>query len=371
MPEVFRGLWIALGVTLVLTALFDAVGTLVTTRNRKGRYWPTNLLYRHSWKFWRMFGLRRRDEDRRERILTAYGPISLLMLLTIWVGLEVFGWGFVWYGLRDSFTGISSPLDGIYFSGVDFFTVGFGDILAVKGGTRLLVVVAAFSGVTTMALVIGFLPTLYGAYQDRERQLLLLDDVSGTYVTPIGLVDAYTTNGDLEPFYAMLRDWERWVASVMETHTAYRMLTLFRSRRTGQSWLTAIRVVTDSAVIVLASVEGAGLRAPVLLYRRSVELVDQLTRQVKVDAPPERDLEAEEAEFRRDYDRLGSFGLSLRPYDDAWSTLRQLRESYVPALASLSEALLSPTRFKNPEVRYPSIVEHLAGERRRSQPPPS
>jgi hypothetical protein len=361
--------WIAFGALLVVTAVLDSVATLVTTRNRKGRYWPTNWFYRVSWRAWRRFGLHRRDEDRREQILTAYGPLSLLMLLAIWVGLEIVGWAFIWYGLRDSFNEISDPLDAIYFSGVNFFTVGFGDIVAVKDGTRLLVMVAAFSGVATMALVIGYLPTLYGAYLDRERQLVLLDDVSGTYVTPIGLIEAHTGIGDLEPFCRMLSDWERWVASVIGTHTAYRMLALFRSRRTGQSWLTAIGIVTDSAVLVLASVDGAGRREPILLYRRATELVDELSRQFKAGPPPKRDAEADEADFRRSYERLGDLGLPRRPYDDAWGTVQQLREAYIPQLDSLSEAVLSPSRFRNPEVRYPAVVEQLAAEQRRSRRP--
>lgn len=359
-----RLLWFLLGAAVLFVALSDAIGTLVTTRDRKAGWWPTNWFYRHSWRLWRLLGVRMRNEDRRERTLSAYGPLSLLFLLTIWVGLEILGWGLIWWGMRESFNAIHSIGDAWYFAGVNYFTVGFGDIVPVEIGARLLTVFAAFTGITTSALVIGFLPTLYGAYSQREQQLLLLDDLSGTHVTPVGLIDAYASQGDLSRLYTFLGEWESWAASVLETHTAYRMLVLFRSRRTGQSWLIAIGVVTDTAVTVMACVRGAGVREPLRLYRRSTELLSALTKTYHVqthEARPQLADVSEEA-FRQDYDRLGALGFELRPYALAWQDVRSLREAYVPQLTVLSRALLSPTTFRNPEIQYPDVLAHLAAE---------
>ena len=72
-------------------------------------------------------------------------------------------------------------------------------------------------GLVSIALVIGYLPTLFGAYSRREVQLLTLD----------GLAAAFA-------------DWEWWCAEVFDSHTAYPMLAFFRSRRPGQHWLTAL-----------------------------------------------------------------------------------------------------------------------------------
>ena len=99
-----------------------------------------------------------------------YGPLSLLGLLVTWVVLLVAGRG--WWGLRSAVTGVDGYLDAVYFAGVGFFTVGFGDLVPTGGLARLLVLVEAFMGLVTMALVIGYLPTLYGAYSRREVQLL-------------------------------------------------------------------------------------------------------------------------------------------------------------------------------------------------------
>ena len=354
--------WIIVGGVLVVVALADAVSTLVTTRTRKGRWWPTAAFYRLAWPSWRKVGQRIKDLERRERMLGAFGPVSLLCLLVIWVGLEIIGWGFVWYGLRASFEGIDSVIESWYFSGVNFFTVGFGDILPLSGWTRILAVCSAFTGVITTALVVGFLPTLYSAYSDREAELLTVDDLSGTYVTAIGLIELNAPDGDVTALYRRFEEWERWVARVIQSHTAYRMLVMFRSRRAGQSWLAGLGIVTDTAVTLLASVRGQQLRAPLLLYRRATELVAVLSDEFNVRRDLPNVFEIEEEEFRRRYERLGALGFQLRPFDEAWATMSQLREGYVPQLLEVSWALLAPVRFRNPEVRYPDVLDRLRRE---------
>lgn len=369
-----RALWFVGGAAVLVVTFADAVGTLVTTRNRSGRFWPTLWFYRHSWSAWRQVGLRMRDDDHRERALTAYGPLSLLVLLMMWVALEIVGWSFVWFGMRESFATIDTHLDALYFSGVNFFTVGFGDIVAVHGVARLLVVFAAFTGVTTMALVVGFLPTLYGAYSERERQLLLLDDLSGRNTTALGLIEAHLSRGagsdggDVSSLAGFFDEWERWAAGVMETHTSYRMLALFRSRRTGQSWMTALGVLAETASIVLACLPDAPLRAATRYYRRSSELLHALANSAHVRARIGPGPQYEADDFRDMYDQLARLGLELRPFDEAWPAMQALRDGYVPELSALFQVLLPPRRFLNPDVRSPELLELLNRYVERDEP---
>ena len=182
------------GFVVVLVTASDAVSTLVTTRRRRGRHWPTQVFYRRTWRAWVAIG-RRAGPELREGFLAVYGPLSLLGLLVTWVALLVAGWGAVWWGLQSRIDGVDGYLDAVYFAGVGFFTVGFGDVLPTVGLARLLVLVEAFMGLVTMALVIGYLPTLYGAYSRREVQLLSLDDMSDEATTPIGFLEACYLSG--------------------------------------------------------------------------------------------------------------------------------------------------------------------------------
>ena len=259
--------WIVVGGVLVVVALADAVSTLVTTRTRKGRWWPTAAFYRLGWPAWRRVGRHIKDLERRERLLGAFGPVSLLCLLVIWVGLEIIGWGFVWYGLRASFEGIDSMIGSWYFSGVNFFTVGFGDPAALRldpDPCRLLGLHGRHhhrAGGGLSAHPLQRLQRSRGRAADRRRPL-------GHLRHAIGLIELNAPDGDVTALYRRFEEWERWVARVIQSHSAYRMLVMFRSRRAGQSWLAGLGVVTDTAVTLLASVRGQQLRAPLLLYRR-------------------------------------------------------------------------------------------------------
>jgi hypothetical protein len=338
---------LAAGLALVLVAASDAVSTLVTTRRRRGRRWPTPVFYRWTWRAWRAIA-RRASPDQREAFLGLYGPLSLLGLLVFWVVLLVAGWGAVWWGLRPAVSGVGSYLDAVYFAGVGFFTVGFGDVLPTGGLARLLVLVEAFMGLVTMALVIGYLPTLYGAYARRELQLLTLDDLSDEPTTPVTFIEATYANGGAQGVAAAFADWERWCDEVYDTHTAYPMLAMFRSRQPGQHWLTGLAVVMDAAALALAMFDNNPAGPAARLWRRSTKLVRNFRRLPAVGlgavgvGPG-----ADEARFRAVYERLGRLGHPTRPYDQAWDSYRRLREAFYPELAAATRLLLVPMEFRH------------------------
>jgi Ion channel len=349
---VVEALAVIAGLVLVLATATDTVSTLVTTRRVRGRHWPTQVFYRWTWRAWKAMARRARPE-RREGLLGVYGPLSLLGLLVTWVVLLVTGWGAVWWGLRSAVTGIDGYLEAVYFAGVGFFTVGFGDLVPTGGLARLLVLAEAFMGLVTMALLIGYLPTLYGAYSRREVQLLSLDDMADEAATPIGFLEACYDGGGAQAVAAAFTDWERWCDEVFDSHTAYPMLALFRSRQPGQHWLTALGVVLDAATICLAAVDGPRAGPAARLWRRASRMLQGLQgmpavrlRAARQDGPP-----AEEASFREAYQRLARRGVPLHPYEQAWADFGRLRAAYLPGLVAATELLLVPMGFRHHTAR--------------------
>jgi hypothetical protein len=309
------------GLTLVLATAGDAVSTVVTTRRRRGRFWPTPVYYRWSWRAWRAVGQRAAPEL-REGFLGSYGPLSLLGLLVLWVLLLVAGWGAVWWGLRSRTNGIGGYLDAVYFAGVGFFTVGFGDIVPVGDLARLLVI----------------------------------DDLSDEPTTPIGFLEACHAAGGVAGIAAAFADWERWCDGVYDSHTTYPMLALFRSRQPGQHWLTGLGVVIDAAAISLAAIDGARAGPAARLWRRASRLLQNFG---ELPAVGLRETElagslGDEGRFRAAYQRLGRLGLPLRPYGEAWEELRRLRAGYYPELVAATELLLVPLEFRHQTARLDS-----------------
>jgi Ion channel len=349
---VAEALAVAAGLVLVLAVASDATSTLVTTRRRRGRFWPTPVYYRWSWRAWRAAG-RRAAPERREGLLTAYGPLSLLGLLVLWVLLLVAGWGAVWWGLRSAVPGLGGYQDALYFAGVGFFTVGFGDLVPTGGLARMLLLVEAFMGLVTMALVIGYLPTLYGAYSRRELQLLALDDLSDEATTPIGFLEACHAAGGAQAMVAAFGEWERWCDEVFDSHTAYPMLAMFRSRQPGQHWLTGLAVVLEAATVVLASIDGARSWPAARLWRRATRLLHgfQGLPVARGRAAELAERPGDEARFRAIYQRLERLALPLHPFEQAWSDLRRLRAAYRPELVAATELLLVPLEFRHQTAR--------------------
>ena len=141
---------------------------------------------------------------------------------------------------------------------------------------RFLSLVETLTGLGTIALLISYLPALYGAYSRREARLLTLDDPLGGRLTPFRVIAVQASDENLELFNRFCSDWEMWTAEVLESHTSYPMLALFRSQHPGQSWVTALGVVTDAATLACAAIVGAEVREPYFLYRRGRRAVDDI-----------------------------------------------------------------------------------------------
>ncbi len=248
-----RVIAVVAGLVLVVGVFLGMVDTLISTRlrvSRRRRFstwlpavtWP---LFRAVSQRARVRSRRRgesseRSEARREAVLSAYPPLVLLALIAFWVGFQVLGWGLIWWG-----SGVIADVtrfgESLYYSGVVYFTVGFGEIVPAASLGRLLSMVEAFSGVLFIALTVGYLPSLYGAFSERERELLLIDDGGEARITPLSLmVERLDGSTDLDDLDATMGEWERWVAMVLETHTSHPLLAYFRSQHAGQSWVTAI-----------------------------------------------------------------------------------------------------------------------------------
>src|SRR5215469_9111546 len=272
-------IWIAGGSVLIALMIGDAVGTLVVTRGRAGRWRPTSLWYAVTWRTTRAVAARL-PRPASDFTLNAYPALSLLGLLLVWLIGLLFGWALVYRGLGQPAGAGGDWATTVYFAGTGLLAASFG---AAHGTTaQLLSLLETVMGLGTVALLISYLPALYGAYSTREAKLLTLDDPLGIRITPARVIAVHAPGGDLEFFYRFCADWEQWTAEVLESHSSYPMLALFRSQHPGQSWITALGVVTDSATLACAAIAGAEHREPYFLYRRGQRAIVDIAARVDV-----------------------------------------------------------------------------------------
>jgi len=344
---------ITLGAGLVASVVLDLVNTLVATDTHSGRWWLTSIIYRYTWRFNRRIAKSLPNEHLKNRFLANYAPITLLLLLCAWVIQQVVGFGLIWWGVG-GLDGATSLFDSIYYSGVVYFTLGFGEVVPADAVPRIGALAEAMAGVLTTALLIGYLPSLYGAYSERERMLMTLDDGSEDRVTPTNLVIARAPGGDTSQLMPFFKDWELWIASVLETHTAFPMLRLFRSKQVGQSWITALGLVSDAA-LHCQMIRGLDNREAYWCLRRSIRLFDELTTGLDLTqwyAEYDEAMAAAVAEsgsaddpFQVIHTQLAAHGFDVLPLDEARAAVIDLRRRYAPALEFLIHEYVAPAGF--------------------------
>lgn len=345
MATVVHGLGVALGVVIVVGMVADAIGTLVVTQGRSARWRPTRLWYATTWKVTRAFaGWLPRAAA--ESAFEVYPAVSLLGLLVLWlVGLLV-GWTFVYWGIGLHVEGTGAFGTILYYSGTALLTAAFGT--AHGAAARTLTLGETLTGLGTIALLISYLPALYGAYSRREARLLTLDDPLGQRITPVRVIAVHCGDGDgdgdMDMLYRFFAEWELWIAEILESHVSYPMLALFRSQHRGQSWITALGVVTDAAALTCACVEGADQREPYFAYRRGRRAVEDISDRLPMRlGDPENWLT--EANFDAAWAMLSDLRLPLRAKDEAWDRLQVLRAAYGTRLQELMDYLVAPRGF--------------------------
>ncbi|MDQ1719543.1 MAG: hypothetical protein QOE89_3496 [Pseudonocardiales bacterium] len=282
---------------------------------------------------------------RRDRILAWQGPTTLLLRLAVWIGLLVFGYGLALLPLVPG--DVSHSFSE---AGSSMFTLGY----SVPTNTTSSVVdyVAAFTGLVVVGLQIGYLPTLYAAFNRRETEVTLLVSRAGVPAwgpeilarTRWGIYD-----GDSRPVLNELFDrWERWSAEVAESHTTYLTLVRLRSPRPLSHWLTSIVAVMDAAALHLSVAPDLEPKvAARLCLRMGFTALRQIaaTMRLPIDEDPDPDGPSTVTyeEFSAAVEMLRSLNYPVQvSTEDAWPNFKGWRVNYEAVAYALAHAVDAP-----------------------------
>ena len=332
-------------IALILIVLWDAFEVIILPRRVRRKFRLTRFFYRSTWKPWSAAAKRISSNDRRELLLSFYGPVSLLFLLSMWAAGLVLGFACLHLSLEtplkveDASTGFRTYL---YFSGSTFFTLGLGDVVAGTWTGRILTVFEAGMGLGFLAIVIGYLPVLYQAFSRRELNISLLDARAGSPSTAAELLRRHFDGDQFVELSAFLREWERWAAELLESHFSYPVLAYYRSQHSNQSWLGALTTILDATTLVMVGIDGTPAHQAQLTFAIARHAVADLAHvfntrpqnPLKDRLPPD--------ELGRMRSNLRRSGILLQDGDTAAEKLNALRRMYEPYVHALSEYLLMP-----------------------------
>lgn len=278
--------------------------------------------------------------ERRDQLMSMYAPIGLVLLPFVWVTLVVAAATPIYWAL-----GVSSWRVAFYESGSSLTTLGY--TAPSNLWTDLAAVIEAVTGLGLVALVISYLPSIYGSFQRRELMVTLLTVRAGS---PPGAANWLIRNhriGSSDRGGEFFRQWEEWFADVEETHTSLPMLAWFRSPHADRSWITGAGAVLDAAALRLAVVEepwipeaALCLRAGYLCLRR---VGDVFGLAYDDDPAPDDPIVVDRSEFDAVLDRMGDEGVPLKEdREQAWRDFQGWRVNYDRVLVQLANLVVAP-----------------------------
>jgi len=329
---------------LLFATLWDAFETIILPRRVTRSLRFVRLFYRVTWTIWLSIARRIRGTKLRERSLSYYGPLSLLGLFATWMLILI-----VVFAMLQFAAGSSVNVSGeapsfktdLYMSGTTFFTLGLGDVTPRTSLARVITVGEAGTGFGLLAIVISYLPTLYGAFSQRELNISLLDARAGSPPTAAELLrrHAHLSGSDMLTQY--LRDWEIWSAQLMESHLSYPVLCYFRSQHDNQSWLAAFTAVLDVSALLVAYGTGSTkwqARLTFAISRHAIADLSQVLRVRPIPPDPDRLPAADLPHVRKLLLEFGAANFT----ESGDLKLKELRGMYEPYLNGLSRRLLMP-----------------------------
>jgi hypothetical protein len=351
------GTWLgfAAGIVVVIATLTSVVGTLVVPRAINSGI--SRVVDRCLDVVFLMLARAVRSFERRDRILAWQSPLSLLVRLAVWLGLLVAGFALLLLPslngqLRQAFSAAGSSM----------FTLGYA--APVGTGSTTLEYLAAFTGLVVIGLQVGYLPTLYAAFNRRETEVSLLGSRSGVPAwgpeilarTRWG-IEAGDTRPVLEKLFT---SWERWAAEVAESHTTYFTLARLRSPRPLSHWVTSLIAVMDAAALHLALAPSSEPQlAARLAIRMGFVALQQVTRTMLRSVPdepgPDTPISVSYDDFRSATTMLRELGYPIeRSDEEAWPHFRGWRANYDAAALLLAKQLDAPPALWTGTRRWPS-----------------
>ncbi len=200
---------------------------------------------------------------RRRQLLGCVGPALIPLALLLWGVLAILGFALIYLPWMpegfDSQVGIPRPStlgDALYYSGVTFFTLGYGEVIALNGGMRALSVIEAGSGFALVTLGISYFTSVYPAYS--HQQLLsdsVLNQADGTADAATLLAQHLAGGAPPEVLAGELARLRDGLARVRAEYGSYPILYHFMASTPERSLLRLLFVAHDLVLLLDTAID--------------------------------------------------------------------------------------------------------------------
>ena len=284
-----------------------------------------------------------------------YAPVALVSLPLVWMIFMMGAFTSIYWGTHD--LGWSRAFE---ISVSSLTTLGFAE---PNGPGRIwLAFIEATIGLGLVALLISYLPTIYSAYNAREKGTNRLRPVAGSPPNPQEFLQSLQRLGGLESpdIWSGAADW---MLDLEQTHTAFPILSYFPGSDPVQSWVGTMGAVLDASALVVAVSDmdmgeafADAQKGPLVVLVYGLPLIVRIARAVYIPLPPptrlldvlaRSDQPAPAVSISRDeYDAAlaalsGILAVTPGREEEAWRRFAWIRSAYDPALRALAGVTLA------------------------------
>jgi hypothetical protein len=327
------------GVVLVVAVVGSALRTVVIPRGIPARI--SRFVFLGMRQLFRIRARPSLSYERRDHVMSLYAPTSLLVLLLTWIVIVMGGYTLMYWGLggrgwREAFT----------LSGSAVLTLGFAHPADLP--TTGLVFSEAALGLTLLALLITYLPSIYGVFSRRENLVAGMEVRGGSPPSAVEILGRAWRVDGLKKINVLWRRAEQWFLEIQETHMSFPAVVFFRSPEPDHSWVTAGGAILDSASLLLSTVDlprdpnaAYCVRAGYLALRRIATFFN-----IPFDPDPRPDdpISISRDEFDDAFEALAAQGVPLvADRDQAWRDFVGWRVNYDRVVIALAGLTMAPT----------------------------
>lgn len=324
-----------LGLLLIVLVFYDVYHGIVLPRQavRRFRIAPV-LVGRLAWIPYRNFGLKIKDPCMRDEYMGHYGVLVFFLLVATWLLLLITGFACVFWALRDQLNPVLTDFtQAFYFAGTSILTIGFGDVLPLTPAARMAALAAGTAGLTLFGLCLSCVFNLQTLLFQREVLLAVLFSRLEGKFSGLNLLLQHSKFGTVEYLRSDIRDWEKWLATVNESHRDFPLLAFFRSTGKGESWVTCLGSMLDMCNILNSCATEYDYGECLFFHRLGSSSAQLFCFYLAL--PVTAGGLITEAEFALGYDQLKQAGFVLKDQDSAWKAFSERRCEYAPYIMAL------------------------------------
>jgi hypothetical protein len=349
----------ALGAALAVRTMLSAIRAFVLPRASNDNI--ARPVFRVSRRLFDLVATPDRPYLFRDRILAYYAPVTLIVVLIYWIVLLALGYAAMFWAI-----GAGTAAESINLSGSSVLTLGFAS--SPVPGANLLSFSEAILGLILIALLIAYLPTIYGAFSRRELLVDLLEVRADTPPSAVVLLTRFERLRGLDALHQMWERWEQWFSELGETHTALPVLVFYRSPKPEHSWVNAAGAIMDTAALARSALDlpvdvqaDLTIRAGYLALRRIADFFN-----VGYDPNPRQTDPTSIGRERFDevLAVLAASGVPLKAdREQAWRDFNGWRVNYDTVLVALARMTMAPPSWwDRPMVSAYATDEPVTGD---------